>query len=157
LEFTDEALVVFLRDVQFRMVILIDFGDAVHSLGNPPKNETTLIDDALDVCFGSPCECATRIPEEVSPKMIGDLPSSLKLIFVMSEFLKEEVSMFHETGQIIHMDTNELIMSATILNPNIWICFAGIKSPNVHKCIRKEFMPSGSTSSKSIEGLVHDE
>jgi hypothetical protein len=117
-----------------------------------------LIDDAaLDVCFGSPVECAIRIPEEVSPKMIGDLPSSLKLIFVMSEFLKEEVGIFHETGQIIHMDTNELIMSATILNPNIWISFVGIKSQNVHECIRKEFMSSGSTGSKSIEGLANDE
>ncbi len=57
---------------------------------------------------------------------VGDLPNFIKLISAMSEFLKEEVSMFHDTGQIIHIDANKLIMSATILHPNIWIGFAGI-------------------------------
>jgi hypothetical protein len=84
-----------------------------------------LIKDAIDVCFGSPCKCAIRIPEEVSPKMIGNLPDSFKLIAATSELLKEEVTMLHETGQIIHIYANELIMSATILHPNIWIGFQG--------------------------------
>jgi hypothetical protein len=79
-----------------------------------------LIDDALGVCLGSQCGCAIRIPGEVSPKMIGDLPNSLKLRAVTSEFLKEEARMMYNS-QIVHINANKLIMSATILHPNIRI------------------------------------
>jgi hypothetical protein len=90
-----------------------------------------LIDSKLDVCLGSPWECAIRIPEEVSSKMICDLANSLKLIATASELLKEEVRMMHNTSQVVHINANKLIMSATVLHPNIRISLAGVES-HVH-------------------------
>jgi hypothetical protein len=56
--------------------------------------------------------------------MIGDLPNSLKLIAMMSEFLKEELRMMHKSP-IVQINANKLIISATILHPNIRIGLAG--------------------------------
>jgi hypothetical protein len=63
--------------------------------------------------------------------------------------------MFHDTDQIIHIDANKLITSATILHLNIKIGLAGIES-HVHECICKEFMSSSSTGLKFIEGFNND-
>jgi hypothetical protein len=102
----------------------------------------TLVDDVFDVCFGSPCQqCVTRIPEEISTKMIGDLSNSLELASPTSELLKEDVRLLHNTGQIIHINASALVMSATLLQPNIWFSFAWIES-HVHECIGKVFMLS---------------
>jgi hypothetical protein len=54
----------------------------------------------------------------------------------MSKFLKEEVRAFHDTGQIVHIDADELIMSGAILHLDIWAGLAGIESSaglsNIH-------------------------
>jgi hypothetical protein len=115
-----------------------------------------LLNDALDVRLGSPCQSAIRIPEEVTTKMIGDLPNLLELVAMASEFLEEEVRIGHDICQGINIDTNELIMRARIFHPNIKICLARIETP-IHESISKEFVPSGSTSPKSVENLDNDE
>ncbi len=61
-----------------------------------------------------------------------------------------------DTGQVIHIDANKLIMSATIFHSNIWLGFVGIES-HVHARIHEEFMPSVSTGLKSMEGLLDDD
>jgi hypothetical protein len=115
-----------------------------------------IVYNAFDVCLGSPSESAVRIPEEVTTKMIGDLPNSLELVASTSEFLEEKVRIGHIAGQVINIDTNEFIMCARIFHPNIRICLARIES-HTHESINKEFMLSGSTSPKSIESLDNDE
>jgi hypothetical protein len=86
-----------------------------------------LVNNALDVGLGSPCKSAIRVPEEVTTKMIGYLPNSLKLIASMSEFSKEEVTTIgHITSQVINIDTNKFIGCATILHPNIGIGLARV-------------------------------
>ena len=84
---------------------------------------------------------------------IGYLPNSLKLVASISEFFKEKVG---DTGKIINIDTDKFVMGATISHPDNRISLARIET-HVHKSIGKEFMPSGSTGSKSIEGLDNDE
>jgi hypothetical protein len=116
-----------------------------------------LVNNAFDVRLGSPCGSAVRIPEEVTTKMIGDLPNSLELVLSTSEFLEEKVRIGHNAGQVINIDTNKFIMCTRIFHPNIRICLARIESHIHESTISKAFMPSGSTSRKSIESLDNDE
>jgi hypothetical protein len=91
-----------------------------------------LKDDAFEICFDSPCKCAIRISEEISPsKIIGDLPNSLDLLSAIAEFLKEDLSrLCHSTGQILNINANELLMSAALLYPNLnWLCMDRIPCP----------------------------
>jgi hypothetical protein len=117
-----------------------------------------LANNALDVGLGSLCKSAIRDPEEVTTKMIGYVPNSLKLLASAPEFLKEEeVRIGQNTSLVINIDTNKLIVCATILHPNIRICLARVESHVHTKGISKEFMPSVSTGSKSIESFDNDE
>jgi hypothetical protein len=65
----------FLRGIEFQMVISIDWRGPF--LEYMSKDRMVLIDNLLNISFGSPCKCVMRIPEEVTPKMIGDILSSL--------------------------------------------------------------------------------
>ncbi len=93
LKSTNEALVVmnaidgeFCRGIEFRMVILVNGRGSFFWQGI--EDRLALINNGLDVGLGSPCKSAIRIPEEVSPKMIGFIPNSFQLIASACEFLK---------------------------------------------------------------------
>ena len=112
-EGTNEALVVldaligkFFSDVEFRMIILVNWRSPF--LGKGSKDRDALVDNSLDIGLSSPCESAIRVSEEVTTKMIGYLPNSLKLIALISEFLLQELGIRHDTGKVINIDTKRI-------------------------------------------------
>jgi hypothetical protein len=160
-ELTNKALVVYntlywklLRGIKFRMIILVNWRGPFLRQGT--KNRFALVNNPLDVHLSSPWESAIRVSEEVTSKMIGYLPNSLELVALASEFLKEKVRVGHNTRQIINIDTDKFIVCARSLHPNIRIGLTRVEI-HIHKSFSKEFMPSGSTSPKSIESLDNDE
>jgi hypothetical protein len=73
-----------------------------------------LVNNALDICLGSPYESAIRVRGGVITKMIGYFPNSLKLVAWTSELLEEKVRIDHNTSQVINIDTNKFIVCANL-------------------------------------------
>jgi hypothetical protein len=121
------------------MIVLVNWRGPFLRQGT--KSRFALVNNALNVRLGSPCKRDIRIPEEVTSKMIDDLPSSLELVASASEFLEETAQIGHNTRHIINIDTNKFIMRARIFHPNIRICLARIET-HIHGSISKEFIPA---------------
>jgi hypothetical protein len=102
-------------------------------------------------------DCHQGVPEEVTTKMIGYLPNSLKLVNSTSEFLEEKVRIGHNTSQMHHQHRHKTIHTVCQNLSSKHQDLPYRIETHIHKSVSKEVMPSGSTGSKSIESLDNDE